>query len=74
MDVDTLEQTLVMPVITPGTAGITLVTVKVLKVLLPQLLTDCTATAPVVYAPVKDTEIEVVPCPDRIEALVGTVQ
>ena len=74
MDEDTTEQTLVIPVIKPGTAGITLVTVNVLKVLLPQLLTDCTATAPEVYALVNDTEIELVPCPDRIEAFAGTVQ
>ncbi|MEI7557275.1 hypothetical protein [Candidatus Chlorohelix sp.] len=42
--------------------------------LLPHTTHDCTETLPVVYVGGKNTEIELVPQPERIVAVAGTTQ
>ena len=68
------QRFIVDPEITPGVAATTFVTAKFLKALPPQATTLCTETFPVEYVLENKTEIEVVPCPDKIVAFAGIVQ
>ena len=69
-----LLQIFVGPEIVPGVSVNVLVTVKFSKALLAHAVTDCTDTFPVEKVPPNITEIDVVPCPDRIVELAGAVQ
>ena len=70
----TYAQTCVTPEIRPGLIGTDAETDNDLDALFPHNATDCTLIVPEVKPVGYETSNDVVPCPDTIVMLAGTIQ